>query len=77
MKRDIKFEVRFSKEEMDRIDKMAKKLNMPKARLIRNMTLTGLEDAELLSKLGAFDIALAIQKIREKALGKNHKKLTT
>jgi predicted DNA-binding protein len=77
MRRDIKFEVRFNKEEMERIDKIAKKLNMPKSRLIRNLTLAGLEDAELLNKLGAFDIAIALQKIREKALGINHKKLTT
>jgi len=75
MKRDIKFEIRFSKEEMERIEKVAKKLNMPKARLIRNMTLVGLEDAELLNKLGAFDIVMILEKIRKKTFGQNYKKL--
>ncbi len=69
MRRDIKFEVRFSKEEMERIEKIAKKLNMPKSKVIRNLTLIGLEDAELLNKIGAFDLVKLIEKIREKALG--------
>jgi len=69
MKRDIKFEVRFSKEEMERIEKVAKKLNMPKSRVIRNLVLVGLEDAELFAKLGFFDAIKMIEKIREKALG--------
>ena len=69
MKRDIKFEVRFNKEEMERIEKIAKKLNMPKSRVIRNLTLAGLEDAELLNKIGAFEIVKMIEKLRERALG--------
>jgi predicted DNA-binding protein len=71
MRRDIKFEIRFSKEEMERIEKVAKKLNMPKARLIRNLTLIGLEDAELYEKLGFFEIAKLIKKLKEKALKSN------
>jgi len=69
MKRDIKFEVRFSKEEMERIEKVAKKLNMPKSKVIRNLVLVGLEDAELFAKLGFFDAIKLIEKLREKALG--------
>ena len=68
MKRDIKFEVRFNKEEMERIEEIAKKLGIPKSRVIRNLTLLGLEDAELYNKLGFFDIVNAIKKLREKAL---------
>ena len=75
MKRDIKFEIRFSKEEMERIEKVAKKLNMPKSRVIRNLTLIGLEDAELLNKIGAFDLIKLIEKLREKALGTRNLKL--
>ncbi len=75
MRRDIKFEVRFSKEEMERIEKIAKKLNMPKSRVIRNLTLAGLEDAELLNKIGAFEIVKMIEKLREKALGTKDLKL--
>ena len=75
MKRDIKFEIRFSKEEMERIDKVAKKLNIPKSRVIRNLTLVGLEDAELLNRIGAFDLIKLIEKLREKALGAKDIKL--
>ena len=69
-KRDIKFEVRFSKSEMERIEKIAKKINMPKSTLIRNLALNGLEDAELLHKLGFFKIAEIIQRIQNEALNK-------
>jgi predicted DNA-binding protein len=71
MKRDIKFEIRLSKEEMERIEKVANKLGIPKARLIRNLTLAGLEDAELLEKLGLFEVIKIIEKIKEKALKSN------
>jgi len=74
-KRKYEVRVRLTKEEMERIEKVAKKLNMPKARLIRNMTLVGLEDAELLNKLGAFDIVMILEKIRKKTFGQNYKKL--
>jgi len=75
MRRDIKFEVRFSKEEMERIEKVANKLGIPKARVIRNLTLVGLEDAELLNKIGAFDLIKLIEKLREKAIGVKNLKL--
>lgn len=68
MKRDIKFEIRFNKEEMERIEEIAKKLGIPKSRVIRNLTILGLEDAEIYNKLGFFDIVNAIKKLREKAL---------
>jgi len=44
--------MRFSDEELEQINKIAKELNMPKTRLIRNLTLAGLEDANILNKLG-------------------------
>ena len=68
-KRKYEVRVRLTKEEMKRIEKVANKLGIPKARLIRNLTLAGLEDAELLEKLGLFDVIKLIEKIREKALG--------
>jgi len=68
-KRKYEIRVRLTKEEMERLEKIAKKLNIPKARLVRNLTLIALEDAELFAKLGFFDIIKMIEKIREKALG--------
>ena len=70
-KRKYEIRVRLTKEEMERIEKVAKKLNMPKARLIRNLALVGLQDAELFAKLGLFDLVKLIEKIKEKALKNN------
>ncbi|WP_457560560.1 hypothetical protein [Caminibacter sp.] len=68
MKRNKEIRIRLTKEEMEIIEKVAKKLNMPKARLIRNMTFAGLEDAGIFAKMGLFDLVKMIEKIREKAL---------
>jgi predicted DNA-binding protein len=70
-KRKYEVRIRLTKEEMERIEKVAKKLNMPKARLIRNLALVGLQDAELFAKLGLFDLVKSIEKIKEKALKNN------
>jgi predicted DNA-binding protein len=65
-KRIHEVRVRLSKQEMERIEKMANKLGMAKAKLIRELALISLEDAELLNKLGAFEIAKALKKVKEK-----------
>jgi len=75
MKKEKKITIRVSEEEYKRIEKIAKKLNTPISRLIRNMTLVGLEDAELLNKIGAFEIVKLIEKLREKAIGSKELKL--
>jgi len=55
-KRKYEVRVRLSKEEMERIEKVAQKLKIPKARLMRNLTLSVLEDIEVLEKLGFSEI---------------------
>ena len=69
MKKEKRITIRLSEEEYERIEKVAKKLNMPISRVIRNLTMAGLEDAELFTKLGFFDAVKMVEKIREKALG--------
>jgi predicted DNA-binding protein len=75
-KRKYEVRIRLTKEEMERVEKVAKKLNIPKAKLMRNLTLAGLEDAELLNKLGLFDIVKMIEKIRERAFNPENKLAT-
>ena len=75
MKKEKKITIRVSEEEYKRIEKVAKKINMPISRIIRNLTMAGLEDAELFAKLGFFDAVKIIEKIREKALGTKELKL--
>jgi len=45
--------IRFSDTELEEIEKIAKSLDMPKTRFIRNLTISGLEDAKILNKIGA------------------------
>lgn len=51
--RDIIIAIKFSKEEIEEIDKIAKNIDIPRATLIRNMTFAGFEDAKILNKIGA------------------------
>ena len=69
IRRDKEIKVSLTQEEMERIEKIAKKLGITKSHLARNLILASLEDAELLNKLGLFDAVKMIEKIREKALG--------
>ena len=77
MKKDKMITIRLSTEELERIEKMAKKIGLTKTQTARNLILVGLEDAEFYNKLGLFDMAKAILKLREKALGYKYKKLQT
>ncbi len=75
IKRDKEIKISLTQEEMERIEKIAQKIGITKSRLARNLVLAGLEDAELLNKLGLFDAVKMIEKIREKALGTKDLKL--
>ena len=66
MKRNKRVEILLTEEENKRFEKIAKELNMPKGRAIRNLALIGLEDAELYKKLGFFKIAKMINKTKSK-----------
>jgi len=69
IKRDKEIKISLTQEEMERIEKIAKKFDMTKSRLARNLVLIALEDAELLNAIGLLDLAKKIEKIKEKALG--------
>jgi len=67
MRRNKEIKISLTEEEMERIEKVAKKIGMTKSRLARNLTLVGLEDAELFEKMGIFEMAKLIRRIKEKA----------
>uniref|UniRef100_UPI004047AED5 plasmid mobilization protein n=1 Tax=Aliarcobacter sp. TaxID=2321116 RepID=UPI004047AED5 len=67
--RDIKVTVRFTKEENERVDELAKKMGMTKARLMRNLALGGLEDAEFLQKVGILPLVKNLIDFRDKLKG--------
>lgn len=50
--RNINITIRFSETEIKEIEKISKEIGIPKTRLIRNLTLTGLDSARILSATG-------------------------
>ncbi len=60
--------IRFSDKELAEIEKIADELEMPKTRFIRNLTLSGLEDAKVLHKIGALKGAKKLIDFKERFL---------
>lgn len=69
--RNINITIRFSKTELKEIEKIAKELDMPKTKLIRNLTLSGLDDAKILSKLGFLKGTKKLADFKEKLANPN------
>lgn len=68
--------IRFSKSEIEEITKIAENINLPKTRLIRNLTLSSLEDAKALNKIGALKGAKKLLDFKERFLNaEKYKKL--
>ncbi|MDQ1282183.1 MAG: hypothetical protein QG630_534 [Patescibacteria group bacterium] len=44
--------IRLTKSEMERLEKIAKDIDLPKTRLIRNLVLNSLEEANFLNNIG-------------------------
>ena len=57
--------VRFTEEEIKQLNSMSNYLEIPLMVLIRNLTLTCLEDAELLKKAGVLELAKGIKQTSE------------
>ena len=60
--------IRFSDRELAEIEELAKELNMPKTRFIRNLTLAGLSDAKALNKIGALKGAKKLLDFKERLI---------
>jgi hypothetical protein len=54
--REIRIQVRVSKEELDRIEKYARKSKMELSTMVRNLLLSGLDNADFMNKVGIFDL---------------------
>ena len=63
---NINVTIRFNKKELEEIEKIAKSIDIPKTRLIRNMALAGLEDAKILHKIGALKGAKKLKDFMER-----------
>ena len=75
MRRNKEIKISLTEEEMERIEKIAKKIGITKSRLARNLVITSLEDIEILEKLGFIEIVKLLKKIKDKALKEKDLKL--
>lgn len=53
-------------ETAERVSRIAKKVGISNSQLLKNVALCGLDDAEMLDKLGVLTLAALIQKTKEK-----------
>jgi len=67
MKKEKKITIRVTNDEYERIEKIVKKLNVPKVRLIRNLTLILLEDLELFKLLGFDNVSGLIFNLQKRS----------
>lgn len=60
--------VKFTDKELEEIEKIANRINITRTTLIRNMTLSGLEDAKFLDKIGALKGAKKLLDFKDRLL---------
>jgi len=60
--------IRFTKKELEDIEKIANDIEIKKTRLVRNLTLSSLDDAIILNKIGALKGAKKLLDFKEKLL---------
>jgi uncharacterized protein (UPF0216 family) len=60
--------LRFTKQELEKISTIAKELDMPKTRLMRNLALSSLEEAKIFHKLGILKGVKRFQDFKERFL---------
>jgi len=63
--RETKLFIKVSEEEAKQLEELANYLEVPKSVLVRNLTLTALEDAKIFKKLGLLKLAKGIRKTSE------------
>jgi len=69
--RNVNVTIRFSETEMKEIEAISKEIGIPKTRLIRNITLSGLDEAKVLSKLGVLKGTKKLIEFKETFLSAN------
>ena len=64
--RNINVTIRFSEKEIAEFEKIAKEINIPRTRFIRNLALSGLDEAKVLNKIGALKGAKKLLDFKER-----------
>ncbi len=63
--------IRLTKSELERINKIAEDLDMPKTRFMRNMLINSLDEAEKLHKIGALKGAKKLLDFKDRLFNPN------
>ena len=63
--------VKFTDKEIEEIDKISRETDIPRTTLIRNMALSGLDEAKLLHKIGALKGAKKLLDFKERLFNSN------
>lgn len=67
--RNVQIKIKVTEEEAKRIDELAEKMGMNKSRLIRNLLLGNLEDAEFLQKVGILPLVKNLVAFKDRLKG--------
>ncbi|WP_419765444.1 MAG: ribbon-helix-helix domain-containing protein [Arcobacter sp.] len=67
--RNVQIKIKVTEDEAKRIDELANKMGMNKSRLIRNLLLGNLEDAEFFQKVGILPLVKNLVAFKDKLKG--------
>lgn len=67
--RNVQIKIKVTEEEAQRIEELAEKMGMNKSRLIRNLLLGNLNDAEFLQKVGILPLVKNLIEFKDKLKG--------
>lgn len=67
--RNVQIKIKVTEEENKRIEELSEKMGMNKSRLIRNLILGNLDDAEFLQKIGILPLVKNLIEFKEKLKG--------
>jgi len=62
------YNVQLEDDVIERIDRLAEKLELNRSQILKNLLMSGLEDAELINAVGFFDAIKLSKKIRKKII---------
>ena len=60
------YNVQLEDEVIERIDRLAASLDLPRSQVIRNLIMVGLDDAEVLNKTGVLKVISVAKEVRRK-----------
>jgi len=67
--RNTQIKIKVTEDEYKRIEELAIQMGMNKSRLIRNLLLGNLDDAEFLQKVGILPIVKNLKEFKERMMG--------